>query len=74
MCSADISSVTRRKAYTQKELALLKTLIPEFHGKYYITVIQKLAFHLSYVRIIGTHHCRKERCDSFKCWGEKMMF
>ena len=25
-----------------------------------------MAFHLPYVRILGTHHCDKELCESFK--------
>ena len=62
MCSTGHSSVTHGKVYTCKDLVLLETLMSEFNNKYYITEIQKLAFHLPHVSIIGTHHCGKELC------------
>ena len=37
--------------------------------KNYIPAIQKLAFHLSHVRILGTHHCGKELREAFKRQG-----
>ena len=38
----------------------------DFHTSLYIPAIQKLAFHLPHVRILGTNHCGKMRCTSFK--------
>ena len=46
MCSTDLSSVTPRKLYTQKELVLLETLRSYFQEKYYITVIQNWRSHV----------------------------
>ena len=37
--------------------------------KIYIPLVQKLAFHLPHVCIIGTHHCGKGRCEVFKRRG-----
>ena len=34
-----------------------------------IPAIQKLAFHLPHVIILGTHHCGKERREEFKRLG-----
>ena len=67
MCSTVVSSVTPGKVYTQNELVFLETLISEFHNKYYNPSILKLEFHFPHVRILGTHHCGKERCEAFKC-------
>ena len=45
---------------------LLETPITQFNEQFYIKVIQKLEFHLPHVRILGTHHCSKERHENFK--------
>ena len=37
-----------------------------FHTSFYIPAIQKLAFHLPHVRIIGTNHCGEMRRTAFK--------
>ena len=47
---------------------LLVTSITESHENFYIPEIKKLAFHLPHVRILGTHHCGKERRYEFKLW------
>ena len=39
--------------------------------KKYTPGIQKLAFHLTHVRIIVTYHCGKERHEVFKNWSKK---
>ena len=44
----------------------METTISEFHIIYYIPAIQKLAFHLPHVRILGTNHCGKMRRTAFK--------
>ena len=37
-----------------------------FHTSFYIPVIQKLAFRLPYVHILGTNHCGEMRHIAFK--------
>ena len=43
-----------------------ETTISDFHTSFYIPSIQKLAFHLPYVRILGTNKCGKMRRTAFK--------
>ena len=62
----DLASVTPAKIYTRKELALMETSVYEFHTSFYIIDIQKLAFHLPHVRILGTHCCGNTLRKSFK--------
>ena len=45
---------------------LIEKSITQFHEKFYIPEIQKLAFHLPHVRILGNLHCDKERHDEYK--------
>ena len=66
MCSTVNSSERTSKVYIQKEVVLLGTSITESHEMFYILAIQKLAFLLPHVRILGTHHCDKEHRDAFK--------
>ena len=40
--------------------------IYDFHTSFYIPAIQKLAFHLPHVRILGTNHCAAMRRTAFK--------
>ena len=44
----------------------METKIYDSHSSFYILAIQKLAFHLPHVRIIGTNHCGEMRCKAFK--------
>ena len=44
----------------------METTISEFHTSFYIPGIQKLYFHLPYVRILGTNHCGEMRRTAFK--------
>ena len=62
------NSGSTTKVYTQKELVLPEKSITHFNEKY-IPEIQKLEFHLPHVRILGTHHRGKKRCEAFKLWG-----
>ena len=55
---------------TRKDLVLLETSITEFREKFCIPAIPKLAFNLTRVSILGTHHCGKEQHEAFKCRGE----
>ena len=45
---------------------MMETTISDFHIRYYIPAIQRLAFNLPHVRIIGINHCGKMRCTSLK--------
>ena len=45
------------------------TTIYDFHTIFYIPAIQKLAFHLPHVPILGTNHCDAMRHTDFK-WRE----
>ena len=45
---------------------MMDTTISEFHTRYYILAIQKLAFHLPHVHILGTNHCGEMRRTALK--------
>ena len=44
----------------------METTISDFHTSLYIPAIQKLAFHLTHVRILGKNHCGAIRRIAFK--------
>ena len=44
----------------------METTISDFNTSFYIPAIQKLAFHLPHVRILGTNHCGELRRTAFK--------
>ena len=54
------------RIYTVKELIMMEKYIARFCTSFYITEIQKLALHLQYVRILGTHHCVNTCGETFK--------
>ena len=45
------------KIYTRKELVMMETTISNFHTSFFIPEMQKFAFHIPYVKILGTNHC-----------------
>ena len=45
---------------------MMETTIYDFYTSFYIPAIQKLAFHLPHVHILGTNHCGEMRCTAFK--------
>ena len=45
---------------------MMEKTIYGFHTTFYILTIQKLAFHLPHVRILGTNHCDSIQCTAFK--------
>ena len=45
---------------------MMESSIVGFHQDFYIPEIQKLAFHLPHVRILGTHHCGNTIREVFK--------
>ena len=66
MCKQESSSDESKKIYTRKELVMMETKISDFHTSFYIPSIQKLAFHLPHVRIIGKNNCGEMRRIDFK--------
>ena len=66
MCKQESLPDKSTKIYTRKELSMMETTISNFHNSFYITAIQKLAFHLPHVRILGTNHCGELRRTAFK--------
>ena len=66
MCKQESPLYAFRKIYTRKELVMMDTTISDFNTSVYILAIQKLAFHLPHVRILGTSHCGKMRHTAFK--------
>ena len=45
---------------------MMETTISYFHTSFYIPAIQKLAFPLAHVLILGTNHCGEIRRTDFK--------
>ena len=45
---------------------MMETSISDFHTRFYIPAIHKLAFHIPHVRILGTNHCGELRRTAFK--------
>ena len=45
---------------------MMETTISDFHTSFYIPSIQKLAFHIPHVRILGKNHCGENRRTAFK--------
>ena len=66
MCKQESSADKSTNIYTRKELVMIETTIYEFHTSFYIPTIQKLAFHLTHVRILGTNRCGERRRTAFK--------
>ena len=66
-CKHDSISEQSTKIYTGKELVMMETAISNFHTSLYTPEIQKLAFHIPHVKILGTNHCGKSRQTAFKC-------
>ena len=45
---------------------MMETIISGFRTSFYMPAIQKLAFHLPHVHILGTNHCGEMRRTAFK--------
>ena len=54
------------KIYTRKNPVLMETTINDSRASLYIPSIQRLAFHLPHVRILGTNHCVELQRTAFK--------
>ena len=46
---------------------MTETTIYGFYTSFYIPDIQRFAFHLPHVHILGTNHCGEMRHTAFKC-------
>ena len=66
MCKQESSSDEFGKLYTIKELVMTETTISDFNISFYIPSIQKLAFRLTHVHILGKNNCGEMRRTSFK--------
>ena len=66
MCKQESLPDKSTKIYTRKELVMMETTISDFHTSFCIPSIQKLAFHMPHVRILGTNHCCELRRIAFK--------
>ena len=66
MCKQESSSDEYTKIYTRKELVIMETTISDFYTSFYIPAIQKSAFHIPHVRILGTNHCGEMQRTAFK--------
>ena len=66
MCEQESLPDKSTKIYTRKELVMMETTISDFHTSFYIPAIQKLAFCLPHVRILGTNNCGELRRTAFK--------
>ena len=66
MCKQEYLPEKYKKVYTRNELVMTETTILDFHASFYIPAIQKLAFHLPHVHIIGANHCGEMRQTAFK--------
>ena len=66
MCEQEYLPDSSTNIYTRKELVIMETKISDFHTTFYIPAIQKLAFNLPHVCILGTNHCGEIRHTSFK--------
>ena len=60
-CQQDTASGKSTKIYTRKDLVIMETTIYNFRTSFYIPEIQKLAFHIPNVQILGTNHCGDSR-------------
>ena len=56
----------KQKHSFRKELVMMETTIYNFHTSFYISAIQKLAFHIPHVQILGTNHCGDSHRTAFK--------
>ena len=56
MCKQESSSDEYTKIYTKKHFVMMETTISGLRTIFYIPAIQKLAFQLPHVHILGTNH------------------
>ena len=69
MCIQESSSDESTKIYTREEIFIMETTISDFCTSFYIPSIQRLAFHLPLLCILGTHHCGELQHTDLKHCG-----
>ena len=57
----DTASGQSTTIYPRKELVIMETTISNLHTSFYIPEIQKLAFQIPHVQILGANHCGESR-------------
>ena len=57
----NIENINKGKFITHKSLVMKSCIILDFNSEYYIPEIEKLAFHLTHVYILGKNHCAGKR-------------
>ena len=65
-CKQDTDSKQSTKIYNGKEIVIIETNISNLHRRFYIPEIQKLAFHIPHVQILGTNNFGDSRRIAFK--------
>ena len=55
-CNDETDPSLKGRVYTKKEIVLLGEKISSFHQNYYMPAIEKLAYHLAHVRMLGSNH------------------
>ena len=65
-CQQDTDSVKPTKIYTRKELVMMETTISNFHTSFFIPEIQKLAFCIPHIQIMGLNNCGESCWNAFK--------
>ena len=66
MCKQETLSDKSTKVHTRKELVMMERTISDFHTRFYIPAMHKLAFHLPHVQILGTNNCGEMQRTAFK--------
>ena len=69
LCFTVPKTAPTKNIYTKKELVMTETSTYDFHKSFFIPEINKLAFHVPYVGILGTNHCGNKCREAFKCYG-----
>ena len=65
-CQQDTDSGQPTQIYTRRELVMMETTIYNYHASFYIPEIQKLAFQITHIQILGMNHCGESRKNAFK--------
>ena len=65
-CKQDYVLEQPTKTCTGRDLVMMETTISNFHTSVYIPTIQKLAFQMTHLQILGTNHCGKSLQTEFK--------
>ena len=70
-CNNQADPSLKGRLHTKKEIVLLEETITSFHQNYYMPSIEKLAYHLAHVRILGSNHVGLTRKQALMRRGQK---